>query len=439
MHNKSEEAIELNSSVNNCLLSLAQSIYNIYPHFDSNCLFTLISTVHKKYNIERLIQQLETDFIRTNVYKLDTLTDVVNFLMEETENHQSFQQELYLFINTIKEINNTLKQAKSTQMLKNSEAQFNINTNSNQKLYQNIINIVINKALDYVNTCQQNKLNDTGTQQTFDVMIDNSTYSLSPTQGIAFLNKNPYHFFIEKILGIKAINNWEENVSTRLYGIIIHDIMHLFAIACRKIDQYNIDKQIFLNIATKKLSEYKLDNDILLHGKLNIVSNIATEIEQKAKQQNLEVLCEKQISHTFNQVKIIAKADRIEINHQNKEIYIYDYKTGIPPTQKQELDGEKVQLAIIAILMLEQQQYRNYHIKGMYYICLSGKDKDRKTSSIEPNIIPYIKTFLIEIIDYFFTNGKPNYSKFIEIKPNSFEFNQTEFLIKHLSRIVKFV
>ena len=67
MHNKSEEAIELNSSVNNCLLSLAQSIYNIYPHFDSNCLFTLISTVHKKYNIERLIQQLETDFIRTNV------------------------------------------------------------------------------------------------------------------------------------------------------------------------------------------------------------------------------------------------------------------------------------------------------------------------------------------------------------------------------------
>ena len=73
----------------------------------------------------------------------------------------------------------------------------------------------------------------------------------------------------------------------------------------------------------------------------------------------------------------------------------------------------------------------------MQYICLSGKEKDKKTSNISTDVLPDVKNNLLNLIDYFFTEGKPNYNKFNELKTTSLIFDANEPRIKYLSRISK--
>ena len=421
MHNQQSIDTTNNNNITSLLaedvVSLAKPIYDFYPLFDSQSFLTLISVICKQHNVDNVLQQMETEFIRPNVYRLNIFPDCITLLYAEMQKSNSKNNIYAPFINIVSKIHQILQTAKAQQQ--NNDLQYEVNVDKNLRYYQEIVNIIANEISAYA-TKQTQYTDNAGQQLTFDIATDNNLYSLSPTQGLAFLNKNPYRFFIEKVLGIKAVNDWEENVNTRLYGIVIH-------------------KQLFLNIAMQILFKYRVDNNIVLQDKLDILSNLAVEIERKAKQQSLDVLCEMPLSHIFNQVKITAKADRIEINHKTKEIYIYDYKTGQLPTQQQELKGEKTQLAIIAILLLQHEQYKHYCIKKMQYICLSGRDKDNRLSNIDTHIIPEIQDNLLNLIDYFFTNGKPNYDKFVEIKPSSSVFDKTELSIKYLSRISNFI
>ena len=440
MHNQQSIDTANNNNITSLLaedmVSLAKPIYDFYPLFDSQSFLTLISIICKQYNVDNILQKLETEFIRPNVYRLNTFTDCITLLSAEMQKSNSKNNIHAPFINIVTKIHQILQTAKTQQQ--NNDLQYEVNVDKNLRYYQAIVNIIANEISAYA-TKQTQYTDNAGQQLTFDIATDNNLYSLSPTQGLAFLNKNPYRFFIEKVLGIKAVNDWEENVNTRLYGIVIHEIMYTYANVCKTKQYENINKQLFLNIALQTLFKYKLDNDIVLQAKIDILSKLAVEIERKAKQQSLDVLCEMPLSHIFNQVKITAKADRIEINHKTKEIYIYDYKTGQLPTQQQELKGEKTQLAIIAILLLQHEQYKHYCIKKMQYICLSGRDKDNRLSNIDTHIIPEIQDNLLGLIDYFFTNGKPNYDKFVEIKPSSSVFDKTELSIKYLSRISNFI
>ena len=441
MHNRSTINTDTNHTTDNKMFDeiilLAKPIYDFYPEFDSQSFLTLISVIYKQHNADAIVQWLETECIRPNVYRLNTFTDVIALLTTEKQSHPSKKDILSLFINTAKEIHTLLQQVKEKPSTY-SNLQYELNTDKNQKYYQNIISIITNNILEYTTMHKPQNTDNTGQQLTFDSATDGNLYSLSPTQGLAFLNRNPYHFFVEKILGLRPLNDWEENVNIRLYGIIIHEIMHSFAIICQKKQYQDINTALFLDIAMQKLLDYKLEKDIVLQAKLYALSNIAVDIERNAKRSSLEVLCETQLSHIFNKVKITAKADRIEINHNTKEIYIYDYKTGQLPEQKQELNGEKTQLAIIAILLSQHKQYVDYNITKMQYICLSGREKDLKLSKISPIIIQEVKNNLLMLIDYFFINGKPKYDKFVEIKPSSFVFDKTELAVKYLSRISNF-
>lgn len=442
MHKTMNNQVGINITDNNTdnvftnnIISLAKIVDNCYPDFDSQNFLSLMGVIYKQHSVDNMVQNLEVDVIRPNAYRLNTFQDVILLLTTEQQKTTSKKDILSLFLNTATKINFLLKTIKEQQRTNNMNYEFR--TDGNEQCYQEIINIITNEMLEYKHNRLQNNKDENGQQLTFNIITENNIYSLSPTQGVAFLNRNPYRFFVEKILSIKANNDWEENVNTRLYGIMIHEIMYAYAVACQKKQYTEITKTLFLNIAMQKLLDYKLDGNIILQAKLDALAHIAMEIEKKAKQQSLEVLCEKNLSYIFHKVKITAKADRIEIDRVNKEIYIYDYKTGQPPEQSKEINGEKTQLAIIAILLLHQEQYKNYHIKKMQYICLSSKEKDKKTSNISTDVLPDVKNNLLNLIDYFFTEGKPNYNKFNELKTTSLIFDANEPRIKYLSRISK--
>ena len=167
------------------------------------------------------------------------------------------------------------------------------------------------------------------------------------------------------------------------------------------------------------------------------ISKIAIKLEQNAKKNNREVICEKTFSIIYNNIVIEARADRLEIDHLNKSIYIYDYKTGNLPKESEEKNGKKTQLSILAILIKKHYQ-NSYNIQQMTYISLSGKQESEYYSNINCEIIPSIEQNLFKMIDFYFKNGSPIITKMEHIKPQigySF-YNETE--IDYLSRQSKF-
>jgi hypothetical protein len=75
---------------------------------------------------------------------------------------------------------------------------------------------LINEAL---NKTKQTKENDNSQQQMFDVG-EVKTFSLSPTKGISMLNKNPYQFYVEKVLKCDIPDNWNEKVEQHYSSLL---------------------------------------------------------------------------------------------------------------------------------------------------------------------------------------------------------------------------
>ena len=134
-------------------------------------------------------------------------------------------------------------------------------------------------------------------------------------------------------------------------------------------------------------------------------------------------MVEKDYSTIINGVNVYAKADRVEINYDNKEIYIYDFKTGTLPSNADEINGAKTQLLIIAMLILENQKYKDFHIKQMTYIDLSGKHNARNVVINNDGLIE-IKNNVLQQISYYFDNGEPNENVLQYIKPTGLLYEQ---------------
>ena len=224
----------------NNIISLAKIVDNCYPDFDSQNFLSLMGVIYKQHSVDNMVQNLEVDVIRPNAYRLNTFQDVILLLTTEQQKTTSKKDILSLFLNTATKINFLLKTIKEQQRTNNMNYEFR--TDGNEQCYQEIINIITNEMLEYKHNRLQNNKDENGQQLTFNIITENNIYSLSPTQGVAFLNRNPYRFFVEKILSIKANNDWEENVNTRLYGIMIHEIMYAYAVACQK-KQYTENTQ----------------------------------------------------------------------------------------------------------------------------------------------------------------------------------------------------
>lgn len=149
----------------------------------------------------------------------------------------------------------------------------------------------------------------------------------------------------------------------------------------------------------------------------------------EALKKNYRVLSEKEYLTIIDGVRIYAKADRVEIDDKNRYIYIYDFKTGEIPSNDDEKNGTKTQLLIIAILILKLQQYKDYSIKRMQYIDLSGKE-NVTNNDIDVNEIYNAENNIRQQISVYFSNGKPNVKNMIYIEPSGFLYQKDYYLMK---------
>ena len=146
--------------------------------------------------------------------------------------------------------------------------------------------------------------------------------------------------------------------------------------------------------------------------------------EKECFLENRTAIVEKKYSMMIDGVKIEAKADRIEVNKMNKSLYIYDYKTGNLPTDKQENNGEKTQLLIIATILLNEAEYLDYQVKRLVYVDLSGKDELKLHNEyIDIANISLTEDRLKAMVNMYFENGEPIVQKMEYIEPSGMIYN----------------
>ncbi len=187
--------------------------------------------------------------------------------------------------------------------------------------------------------------------------------------------KNPYFFFIKRILGLKMqYENLEED-NAALKGKIIHKICEDFAMLCKD-RTIEINNDNFLKSATQTLQDYEihLKENLLWKYHIDSISDKILKIEKNARRNNLKVEVEPQniiISNYYNIFNLKAIPDRIEYINNNI-VEVYDFKTGINFNKNDEINGKNPQFAIMAIIF----EHLGFKIRKASYIFLSKENKE---------------------------------------------------------------
>lgn len=402
--------------------AVAHLATDLLAAFDVQDFATFLDLLMRKTKLFGLLQDFEVDFLRTNDYRLQSFADVKKVI--ELDN--SCKEKFGLFLK-IAELG----------VDGGDVAQFITHAQKEIKLAEEKLKKSPDKQLTFDNTDFKTK-----------------KLSLSPTQGIAMLTSNPYQFFTDKVLDLKSIDDWETNIDARLYGTLMHKILQLFTQKCSQIRHFNLSREdnlakinedLFLKVANDYLRAEGIEVSGFIWQKICNTAKAAVQLEREAFLSGRDVLCEQYLSHKFDKygVEIIAIADRVEVDHNNKLLWIYDYKTGTAPNNNDEIYGRHTQLAIIAILATQYGNFDGYTVSEMQYLGLTGKqnldDGGMKRTEIRTSMLGLVQDYLENLLQYFFDDNQPNSERMVYINQAK-QFSDNRFIEnKHFSRQKGFI
>lgn len=249
---------------------------------------------------------------------------------------------------------------------------------------------------------------------------------------IETLIKTPYNFYAKKILNLYKIEEINETPNLADFGNFFH----------KTIDEYTKNYQI--NSKNKEQTLINIANNILQTSNLpdnskkswlTKITAIALEFidldEQQRKTSKLtysEVKGKITLNISGKEIDIIAIADRINIDHNNKATII-DYKTGVAPSKNDIFSGLAPQLIIESIILSEKGfNIENCHIDKISYIKINSSSPyiEEKTYNINLNDLSDHKNGLIKLLKYYIDN-----KKFI-IKPNMLNYDNYQYLARRI-------
>lgn len=169
---------------------------------------------------------------------------------------------------------------------------------------------------------------------------------------IGRLIRDPYSIYAEKTLGLRALDPLTRSADAPLRGTVLHKIFETYLKAGVSPDGPGAEAAL-LNVAAQIL-EQECPWPTTRHIWQAKVERFAawfleTEIERQAK--GTPFLLEKtgSASMTDPLFTLTAKADRIDVTAEGDAL-IYDYKTGTPPSEKEQKTFEKQLLLEAAIV-----------------------------------------------------------------------------------------
>ncbi len=380
---------------------LVKSAFEEKTNINTIKLTSLLSLMFKEFfNSDDIIQDFEAFFLRKYNHRITTLKSLIDIPSNDNEANNSIE----IVKKILSDINNKLEKEVDCD--------------------EKIVEIIESSILDNKDLVLKYKENCCNQKTQIEIVaVKNKQYTLSPTGGFSNLNNNPYAFFLKKVLNLTPIDEWSYNINSRFYGTIVHEIMKEFHDYIEQNNKKDEFDKIFDETKNKIFKKNGISDDIFLRQKIEKIKDIAIDLENESIKNKRKVFTEYKLCTMIDNVKIFAIADRIEIDEKEKKIYIFDFKTGTIPTDKDEQSGEKVQLLIIGMLVLEK--YKGYNVNMMKYINLKGTNES-KDENIKLEHLLNIKKNVKELIKkYFYDNGQPNIENMkLYIEPNRFLYSE---------------
>jgi ATP-dependent helicase/nuclease subunit B len=229
---------------------------------------------------------------------------------------------------------------------------------------------------------------------------------LSSTQ-IEKLIFNPYHIYVDLILKLKKLPPLTKQLSALDFGNFVHKAIEL-----------HYKKGLNLleagNLALKKLGLSSPQIELLWWPRFIRIAEWINENKTPLSKDHLESFGSLDINDNMT---IVARADKMELYADNV-IHIIDYKTGKLASAKSVDHGQSLQLLLEGLIAKNagfsfQEKHKDYKIKSLIYIQLSGGEDPIETLEIEPNIekteeyiISLFKEYQDPSTPYFYTKKK---------------------------------
>jgi ATP-dependent helicase/nuclease subunit B len=205
-----------------------------------------------------------------------------------------------------------------------------------------------------------------------------------PVTGIRTLIRDPYAIYARRILQLKPLDPLRAQPDARLRGQVLHKIVEDFIRQRPRGETEKAARDRLIALAGSVLSEeipWPSAQRIWL-AKLTRVADkfIASEAQREAR--GMPVILEKNGSVSLESGKFIltARPDRIDML-EDGQVHIYDYKTGEPPSKKQQEVFDK-QLLLEAA-MAERGGFAELgrrEVAAVTYIQIGGDAKERETA-----------------------------------------------------------
>ncbi len=215
--------------------------------------------------------------------------------------------------------------------------------------------------------------------------------------------KDPYSIYARSILGLKKLNELDEELSLKDYGIATHKALEQFL----KITPPCLDVDILLDLGNKAFDEAGFTTGQMAFWKPRF-HRLATWFIERQKERiarNPHFYLEEKGSMVIpldngKVFELTGKADRIDV-FEDGHAEIIDYKTGTPPSSKDVVCGDAPQLLLEAALLTNNGFPSISHhdmriIDNMTYWRLTGTQKGGEIKPVIHNKIKQTPDELIE-------------------------------------------
>ena len=176
---------------------------------------------------------------------------------------------------------------------------------------------------------------------------------------IKTLIRDPYAIYARKTLRLRKLDPLVQEPDAQVRGILFHEIMERF-ITQIEAGTKSMTKEDLQSVAAETLRTGAAwsTQSLMWRAQIDRVADwlIATEAERRSQGRPAQLEGRGQLDMTGTGGKIVARADRIDLAPDGSAL-LYDYKSGKPPTQKQQKHFDK-QLLIEAA-MIERGAFKD--------------------------------------------------------------------------------
>lgn len=428
---KNDNVNSLNSSI------FIQNSFDIFAIVFPNIALKYKTQFEDLFKFYSLSNSFDLDKFLKEVFDIFNCNDLKLIKFENLDCVEEFENSLIVIDNSL-----VISDAKINFLRK-----FNKNKNSFLKLeglkdeYESIYNLkdYFNdkeflssfEVKDKIKTDLMENLNNTENFKKIDILNEGYDINLSNTSVKNYIY-NPYFFFVSDILKLKPIEKINsEDLNSKDKGLIIHKICEEFAKYCSNKNN-QINEKIFFSVSKNVLKgvfNINLDNNFYWLYLLNKIKRKLIEIEIKARESGFKIEIEKFFSFKFaDNFNLKCSPDRIEYLN-DRDVKVFDFKTGSEFSKNSELNGANPQFAIMAIIL--EEGFNLNVIEAEYVFLLKNKslilDRDY-IQKIKKNALQNIKN-LTELIK----NSK-TVNDFIYLKNNSFLEYENQTLMEYFAR-----